>query len=286
MEHSDAGFGWDGELLDLDAYLARIGFDGDLAPTVETLRALHFGHVSAIPFENVDILLGRTLRLDVPGLQDKMVRRSRGGYCYEHVKLYAAALERLGFGVTGIAARVRMATGKLRPATHALVEVETAETADTGRLWLSDIGFGGSPLGPVELLDGAESSRGGWHYRLELQTSAPGVEQWVLHTLREDGWFDLHGFTLDPHYAVDFDVINHYTATHPRSPFTNRLLVQQMRPEITHRLDRTELGTMYPDGSGKAHRLEPDDLPGTLKEVFGIGLEAEEAAALTARAWS
>ncbi|MGP3926538.1 arylamine N-acetyltransferase family protein [Streptomyces sp. 8N616] len=282
MEHSDAGFGWDGEVLDLDAYLARIAFDGDLAPTVETLRALHFAHVSTIPFENLEIVLGRPIPLDVATLQDKMVRRPRGGYCYEHTKLFAAALERLGFGVTGLASRVSMATGKLRPATHALLQVETAETADTGRLWLSDVGFGGSPLCPIELLDGAEASRGGWHYRLERQNPAPGLVQWVLHTLREDGWFDLHGFTLDPRYAVDYEVINHYVSTHPDSPFVGRAIALRMRPDVRYELDGTVLTTVRPDGSGEVQHLGPGEVPKTLEEVFGVVLEAEDTARLVA----
>lgn len=282
MDHSDAGFGWDGEVLDLDAYLARTGFRGDLAPTVETLRALHYAHVTSIPFENLEIVLGRGIPLDLPALQDKMVRRQRGGYCYEHVRLFAAALERLGFGVTGLASRVRMATGRLRPATHALLRVETAETADTGRVWLSDIGFGQSPLVPIELLDGAEASRGGWHHRLERETPALGPEGWVLHVLHQDGWFDLHGFTLDPHYAIDFEVINHYVSTHPRSPFVGRLYVQRVRPEIRHELDGTTLTEHRPGGSVQARALEPDEVPKALDEVFGIVPDADDAARLVA----
>ncbi|NYH54098.1 hypothetical protein HNR06_003687 [Nocardiopsis arvandica] len=72
---------WHGAELDLDAYLARVGLSGDLPPTLDTLRAVHRAHLAAIPFENLQIVLGRTIPLDVPSLVDKMVRRRRGGYC-------------------------------------------------------------------------------------------------------------------------------------------------------------------------------------------------------------
>lgn len=159
------GRGWDGERLDLDAYLARIGYRGDRSPTIATLRALHFAHVTSIPFENLEIVLGRGLPLDLEPLQDKLVRRSRGGYCFEHARLFSAAAERLGFGVTGLLSRVSMGSGKLRPATHA---VPLVTTADTGERWLCDVGFGSSPLQPIEFADGTVTSHGGWTHRLAL----------------------------------------------------------------------------------------------------------------------
>ena len=91
------------------AYFARIGYQGSLAPTLETLRALHFAHVSTIPFENLDIVLGKTISLDLGHLQAKLVTAKRGGYCFEQNALFAAALESLGFEVVRLAARVRLA---------------------------------------------------------------------------------------------------------------------------------------------------------------------------------
>ncbi|MEU1624746.1 arylamine N-acetyltransferase [Streptomyces sp. NPDC020096] len=273
---------WNGELLDLDAYLARIGFDGDTSPTLSTLRVLHRAHITSIPFENLEMVLGRTILLDVESLQDKMVRRPRGGYCYEHSKLFAAALERLGFTVCGLAARVRVGTNLLRPATHALLRVATAETADTGRTWICDVGFGRDPLEPVELADGTEISPDGWRFRLERQTPTPGAEEWMLRSLGGDGWFDMHGFTLDPRYAVDYTVANHYMSTHPSSPFANRLLVQQMGPEALYALAATELTATRPDGSVETWQLKADEVPQTLDEVFGIVLPEQDTARLVA----
>src|SRR4051812_45556722 len=93
--------------FDLDAYLARLGVTGPLAPTPEALDRVHLAHASTIPFENLDLLLGRPIRIDVPSLQAKLVGDRRGGYCFEQNTLLAAALGAIGFRVTPLAARVR-----------------------------------------------------------------------------------------------------------------------------------------------------------------------------------
>src|SRR5215469_1149692 len=94
--------------LDLGAYQARIGYSGACVPTPEVLAELHLAHATHIPFENLDIQLGRPIHLDLESLQSKLVRDGRGGYCFEQNTLFAAALETLGFPVTRLAARVRL----------------------------------------------------------------------------------------------------------------------------------------------------------------------------------
>ncbi|GAA1460710.1 hypothetical protein GCM10009603_23410 [Nocardiopsis exhalans] len=133
---------WHGGDLDLDAYLARVDLSDDLPPTLDTLTAVHRAHLATIPFENLNLLLRRPVLLDVPALTDKMVRRRRGGYCYEQNLLLAAVLDRLGFTLTAFSARVLMGgDGRPRPSTHALLRVEV-----DGEPWLADVGFGGGGL--------------------------------------------------------------------------------------------------------------------------------------------
>jgi len=84
--------------FDLDAYLARINYTGPRAPNYETLAGILRAHISSIPFESFDVLLGRPIRLDAEGLQAKIVTRGRGGYCFEHGSLMHAALHAIGFG--------------------------------------------------------------------------------------------------------------------------------------------------------------------------------------------
>src|SRR5262245_53404654 len=127
--------------LDLDADRHRIGYTGPLTPTRETLAGLHLAHATHIPFENLDILLGRPIRLDLEALQAKLVRGRRGGYCFEQNTLFAAALERVGFPVTRLAARVRLGATGVRPRTHMLLKVDLE-----GASFLADVGFGGEGL--------------------------------------------------------------------------------------------------------------------------------------------
>ncbi|MFI9510911.1 arylamine N-acetyltransferase [Nocardia sp. NPDC052566] len=279
---TDPAYHWDGQSLDLDAYLRRIGFDGERTPTLETLRELVYAHTTTFPFENLETILGRPVLLDVVSLQDKMIRRRRGGYCYENVDLFAAALERIGFGVTGLHARTSMGSGALRPATHALLRVTVPGDA---RAWICDVGFGSGPLAPYELTEGGEFALGQWRFRLELTRGELDTDLWVLHHFARDGWVDRYTFTTAPQYRIDFAVGNHFVATSPRSPFTARPFVQRFLPEVHHVLDGTTWITEYPDGSGESREVEPADLPKLLHEVFDIELDETDAATLSSAPW-
>lgn len=277
---------WLGEDLDLAAYLARIGYDGPRTATVETLRALVRGHTTTIPFENLEIILGRGIPLDLESVQDKLIRHRRGGYCYENATVFAAALERFGFGVTGLSGRVTQGvldSGVLRAATHALLRVTVPGDE---RVWLCDVGFGFGPLEPVELRAGRGEFRlGEWRYRLERRTGALGAPEWVLFQFGRDGWLDRHTFTENPQYRIDYVVGNHYVSTWPRSPFVTRPYIQRFLPGAHHVLDDLTLTTEYPDGAAQTRDIDPDDLPKVLAEVFDIDLDPADAAVLASAPW-
>ena len=93
--------------FDLEGYLERIGYDGPIEASPYVLADLHEAHLAAIVFENLDILLGKSIVLDLESLQGKLVKNRRGGYCFEQNTLFRAALETIGFTVTSLAARVR-----------------------------------------------------------------------------------------------------------------------------------------------------------------------------------
>src|SRR5450631_1379783 len=124
--------------LDLDAYLQRIEWAGAVRPTFDTLTGLLQAHMLHIPFENLDVLLGRPVRIDLAGVQDKLVRAGRGGYCFEHATLFAAALEILGFQPARHSARVILfAPRTASPRTHMFLTVPLAEGT-----FVVDPGFG------------------------------------------------------------------------------------------------------------------------------------------------
>ncbi|MFI0785127.1 arylamine N-acetyltransferase [Streptomyces lydicus] len=266
---------WGGEQLDLDAYLARIGYTGDRRPTAETLRGLHAAHSASIAFENLEIVLGRPVPLDLESLQTKMVRQRRGGYCYEQNLLYAAALDRLGFALTGLCARTRMGERRLRPATHALLAVEL-----DGERWITDVGFGGEALRePLPLRDGVRARQGSWTFGL-VREDETGT--WVLRTRHEDGWFDLYAFGTERRYPADYAVFNHYISTHPRSPFTGQTVVQRPLPDLRSTLVGREFTRTRPDWTREVREVAPEELPALLETEFGISLTAADAEALVA----
>src|SRR5689334_4410545 len=102
-------------MVDLDAYFARIGYSGPQTATASTLHAIHALHPAAIPFENLDPVLGKPVRLDQDSLQRKLIWARRGGYCFEQNCLFKAVLEQLGFAVTGLAAREVWMAPRERP---------------------------------------------------------------------------------------------------------------------------------------------------------------------------
>src|SRR6266446_1307347 len=140
--------------IDLDAYFERIGWGGEVRPTFEALAGMLRAHMSGIPFENLDVLLRRPVRLDLDGLQEKLVRGRRGGYCFEHATLFAAALEQLGFHPVRHAARVvLLAPRTASPRTHMFLSVPLAEGT-----FVVDPGFGAqAPSVPLMLEDRATS---------------------------------------------------------------------------------------------------------------------------------
>lgn len=266
---------WSSEELDLDAYLARTGYDGTaLAPDLETLRALMRAHVASIPFENLEVALGRSVPLDLKSLQAKLVGRRRGGYCYEQNSLFAAVLERIGFQVAGRGARIRASGPGLRPVTHAVLVV----TVD-GEPWLADTGFGASGiLEPVPLLHGAEVVQGGWTFGITLEDE--GIH--VLRTLGPEGWADLYAFAPASLYPADFTVMNHYSSTHPQSRFVGQVVAQLPGPHVRRALVRDELNVSRTDGTHERRIVPASELTSVLEGVFGIQVDAEDAARLRA----
>ncbi len=247
--------------LDLGAYLTRVGYAGELRPTLAVLEALHLAHTTHVPFENLDILLGKPIRLDLDSLQAKLVRGGRGGYCYEQNTLFASVLRTIGFAVTPLAARVRYRATRVLPRTHMLLAVE----AD-GRTWVADVGFGSAGLVlPIALDAGAEVRQFAWTYRL---IDEPGL--WVLQSLRDGAWADLYAFSLEPQMPPDYEVANYYVSTHPESRFTQTLAVQLSTPDVRYMLRNRELITDR--GDAVASRVLADDaeLLRVLAETFGL----------------
>ncbi|MFI8359154.1 arylamine N-acetyltransferase [Streptomyces sp. NPDC085612] len=258
---------WDVDSLDLDAYLRRIGHEGPRTATAATLTAVHRAHKESVGFGNVDVFLGREVPLGTRDLQRKLVDARRGGYCFEHNLLFAAALERLGFRVTRLLARVRQGRPTVRYRAHTVLLVTLGDTR-----MLADVGFGDEGLiEPIPLVAGARAEVGKWSW----QVAAEG-DQWVLRSLHDEGWFDLYAFREEHHHFVDFEVSHHYTAHSPRSTFVGKLIAMRGTEERRSLLRGLEFTTRSPGGPTERVKLTPEELPRVLLETFLIELSAEE----------
>jgi N-hydroxyarylamine O-acetyltransferase len=259
--------------LDLDAYLRRIGYDGPREPTLEALSALHVLHPAAIPFENLDPLLGRPVSLDLEALQAKLVGRRRGGYCFEQNALFRAALEAMGFAITPLIARVVWMAPPgtpLGPRSHMLLRVDLTEGP-----YIADVGFGGQIFSaPLRLETGIEQRTAEGMLRI-----APAGDALATETQLPTGWAPMYRFTLEPAELADYEVSNWHTSTHPRSLFTNNLLAERLTPKVRLSLLNRRLTRRYPDGGAEVEELtSAEALARALETDFDVELPIEPAA--------
>ncbi|MGO8875927.1 MAG: arylamine N-acetyltransferase family protein [Acidimicrobiales bacterium] len=248
-------------LRDLDAYLERLGLTGR-----PTLAQLHRAHIAAIPFENFDSYAGIPIELDPEHLEDKLVARGRGGYCFEHNLLFKGALEALGIDdITPMLARVRLGRDtKTGPRTHLVLRVVTE-----GQPWHVDVGFGlGGPLDPMPFGPGLECVQSGWRYR--IVEDGPEL---VLQMWQEDTWADLYGFL--PYRAEDTDITmsNWFTCTHPKSRFVSGVLAGARNADSCLSLFVTDTVTLVDRTLTGTHESSPslDEVPALLASRFGLG---------------
>jgi len=245
--------------MDVRAYLDRIGRHGPHPPTLATLRTLHLAHATSIPFENLDIQLGLPILLDADALEDKLVTRRRGGYCFEHNTLAMHALRAMGFDLVACEARVRLGATRVAPRTHMVLLV----TVD-GTRWLWDTGFGGDTLLEPLRLDGRAVVQGGATYRV--------VDENGLHVLQMemDGTrTDLYAFVAESREMVDFDVANWYTSTHPHSHFVTTLTAQ-LRTADGWRVLRSLTYSVRSKAGTSTREIARTDLPSLLHEQFAL----------------
>lgn len=239
----------------LDAYLARVGLGSAPAATVDGLIALHRAHRRAIPFENLDIPLGRGIGLDPDAVFAKLVTAKRGGYCFEQNALLLPVLHALGFAARALLARVWLGTTTVPPRTHTFSLATIA-----GQEWVADAGFGGSDAPPMPLEEGSVTAADGVTHRLRRDPD----HGWMLERNGERQY----SFTEERVWPADLAMANHWTATSPGSRFAATHIAS-----ILH-----ETGLVSLTGA--------DDLPNAaayraaLAERFGIMLSAAEVARL------
>jgi len=194
------------------AYLDRISYTGSLVATAEALQLLHRAHMLTVPFENLDIALGRKIICDEESILHKIVQQRRGGFCYELNGAFAALLRELGFTVTLLSARVAREDGSNGPEfDHLTLKVDLEEP------WLADVGFGDSFLEPLRLKIDIEQRQGGRKFRLVEERSSLHMEM-----ADPEHWKRQYSFTLVPRQLGDFAGMCQYHQTSPQSSFTQK----------------------------------------------------------------
>ncbi|MGC3940314.1 arylamine N-acetyltransferase family protein [Roseobacter sp. EG26] len=209
--------------IDLEAYFDRIGYSGHKHPTLDTLAKIQLLHTQTIPFENLDPFLRLPVQLEIRAIERKLVQGRRGGYCFEHNILLKHILEVLGFKVKGLAARVlwHAPPDLPTPSTHMLLRVEFG-----GQSYIVDAGFGGQVLtAPLMLVPDIVQETPHEPFRLEMVEG-----RYVLQSQISGAWQPIYGFDLSERLGPDFEILNYFLSTSPKSPFVTGLMIARPAP--------------------------------------------------------
>jgi N-hydroxyarylamine O-acetyltransferase len=270
--------------FDLAAYLQRIALQQQPAADRDGLRTLQRAHRLAIPFENLDMALGRTIEIDSDPVFDKLVTRARGGYCFEQNRLFLDALDALGFEARPLLARVVLLGAEpVPPQTHTLSLVTFRDADGRVEEWIADPGFGGSYAPPMPLVEGetAEAPDGAL-YRLARDPlhgwmlSRNGRKETTDGRGDASGWQDQYAFSLAPVFPVDLAVSSHYVQTSPASSFANRLVVNAPLPHGFAQIRNRSYSRANAEETTAAEIDDPRVYRIRLGLLFGIQLSAEE----------
>jgi N-hydroxyarylamine O-acetyltransferase len=247
--------------LDIPAYLERIAYHGPLDLNADTLRALHLAHLYTVPFENLDIHLGRPLSLDQGALFDKIVTRRRGGFCYELNGLLCGLLRELGFRVTMLSAGVARQSGGFGPEFDHL-----ALAVDLDEPWLVDVGFGNGFRLPVRLNDAADQPQGGSAYLIVQD----GEYRVLLRRDAGGDWTPQYHFTPQPHTLDDFAERCLFHQTSPESSFVQGRICTLAKPEGRVTLVGMRLIETTPAGRAERDLDGEAEYAATLRARFGV----------------
>jgi N-hydroxyarylamine O-acetyltransferase len=252
-------------MIDLEPYLARIGYSGPVKPDLITLNALMRAHAQSVPFENLDVLLGRPIDLSPEALQRKIVSDRRGGYCFEQNGLLLSVLQTIGFTVTPLSARVRYQRPRdYTPArTHLFLRVEIDDVP-----WVADVGVGSMSLtGSFRLDADGEQPTPHEPRRIVREGSL------YFHQARlGDEWHDVLEFTGEEMPPIDRELANWFTSAHPQSHFKNRLVAARALTD-GRRLSLLNRDLTVRDRDGRAHTRSlatPAELLDVLAQEFGL----------------
>jgi len=257
--------------FDQQDWLTRIGYNGSLQPTLETLHNLIFAHSHAIAYESLDIILGRTPRLDIASLQQKMIAGGRGGYCLEQNMLFREGLRSLGYNITSLQGRVvrGMTIDAPRPAIHMLLQVNLPEGP-----YLADVGFGNlAPTSALLLREGVEQDTP----HEPMRFIDVGGELTLQAKLRND-WDHIYRVIPYPRYDGEYEITNWYTGTHPDAPYQSNIIAARPGPNRTRITMFTRRVTVrHATGEAERRQLQSEaEFRTVLRDEFGLDMSDED----------
>ncbi len=250
--------------VNLGSYFKRIGFRGDAQPTMATLRLLVRHHVLSVPFENIDVLMGRSLTTDAGEAFEKIVDRGRGGWCYEQNGLFGSVLGQMGFDVIRVAGAVRSdERGQAARNNHLCLLVREPERKQTA--FLVDVGFGGSMIAPIEL---AECEHSQEPFRLALRKLDEQHWRFSEATAGDDSIY--YDFAARPADESSLAAKCEQLQQDPQSGFVQNLVVQRRLPSAQRTLLGRVLTTRTINDKQSVVLETAEELVNTLSERFGL----------------
>lgn len=255
-------------VAELNAYFERIGYDGPAEASVEVLKELHRLHPRVIAFENLNSLLGMSIKLDLESLQEKMIHQNRGGYCFEHNLLFKSVLETLGFTVRGLAARIlwNVPEDQTTPRGHMLLLVESERDN-----YIADVGFGGLTLtAPLRLEPDTVQETPHEPFRLRQ-----AGDEYIMKAKIRDEWKSLYRFSLQEQFLPDYEVSSWYLSNHPSSHFVTDLIAARSTPETRYVLKNNKFAIHHLEAGTKKRTLSTiEEIKMILEEKFLLSLPA------------
>lgn len=246
----------------LQHYLERIKYTGKVEPSFTTLAALHEAHVCSVPFENLDVQLSRPLSIHIEEAYEKIVVNSRGGWCYQQNGLFGWALSKIGFDVIRIAASVmRDQAGTASDASHLCLLVSLPESKIQ---YLADVGFGGSMIRPIALVEGEHCQP---PFKLGLERLDDNY--WRFWESLGDGKFTFD-FTEEPACESSLAQKSAFLQTDSSSAFVLNL-VAQLRSRDQHCVLRGRVFSVAKQGALESKTVDsPEALVSILSSKFHL----------------
>lgn len=251
--------------MNIDRCLERIAYDGSLENNIETLKALKLAFLYSVPFENLDIHLGREITLSLDKIYRKLVEEERGGFCYECNMLFYAMLEQLGFKVSYLAATMLTAIAMGRDFDHMALAVNLDQE------YLVDVGNGQSCRQPLRI-DGEDGEVNYENIAYKVTATDTGYE--MRYKTGDEAWKPRFAFAKIPRKVEEFAEMCQIQQVAPECHFTRHRVATIATGDGRVTLMDNTLSITDQGGLHKIEIQSESQYLDILREYFGIRLQS------------